>query len=195
MPAKSCFCKTIFSWCWKVKCRVLFLSPLLSNFCLWVFGLLTCFDHCPPCLFQIVVLITCFFLFSQTIIECLKYISTGDFPPGTKGNSFVHDPKVKAPVIGCSRFSVSIVLSNIPNCTQACGVNRDAQGFGRHELTVLFQQKQSWGFLEAGRACTHLDVEKSFPYSLSCCFYQRLPMKQMWELRFDYSFETLVESS
>uniref|UniRef100_A0A8D2LBR7 Zinc-hook domain-containing protein n=1 Tax=Varanus komodoensis TaxID=61221 RepID=A0A8D2LBR7_VARKO len=29
-----------------------------------------------------------------TIIECLKYICTGDFPPGTKGNSFVHDPKV-----------------------------------------------------------------------------------------------------
>ncbi|XP_003217435.2 DNA repair protein RAD50 isoform X1 [Anolis carolinensis] len=29
-----------------------------------------------------------------TIIECLKYVCTGDFPPGTKGNSFVHDPKV-----------------------------------------------------------------------------------------------------
>ncbi|KAM7143003.1 DNA repair protein RAD50 isoform 4-T6 [Molossus nigricans] len=29
-----------------------------------------------------------------TIIECLKYICTGDFPPGTKGNAFVHDPKV-----------------------------------------------------------------------------------------------------
>ncbi|NXO68364.1 RAD50 protein, partial [Phainopepla nitens] len=29
-----------------------------------------------------------------TIIECLKYISTGDFPPGTKGKTFVHDPKV-----------------------------------------------------------------------------------------------------
>ncbi|KAK2542576.1 Rad50 [Columba guinea] len=29
-----------------------------------------------------------------TIIECLKYICTGDFPPGTKGSSFVHDPKV-----------------------------------------------------------------------------------------------------
>ncbi|XP_012860001.1 DNA repair protein RAD50 [Echinops telfairi] len=28
-----------------------------------------------------------------TIIECLKYICTGDFPPGTKGNTFVHDPK------------------------------------------------------------------------------------------------------
>ncbi|XP_066053069.1 DNA repair protein RAD50 isoform X2 [Chamaea fasciata] len=29
-----------------------------------------------------------------TIIECLKYICTGDFPPGTKGKTFVHDPKV-----------------------------------------------------------------------------------------------------
>ncbi|NXF06396.1 RAD50 protein, partial [Smithornis capensis] len=29
-----------------------------------------------------------------TIIECLKYMSTGDFPPGTKGKTFVHDPKV-----------------------------------------------------------------------------------------------------
>ncbi|GCC21928.1 hypothetical protein chiPu_0000311 [Chiloscyllium punctatum] len=29
-----------------------------------------------------------------TIIECLKYICTGDFPPGTKGQTFVHDPKV-----------------------------------------------------------------------------------------------------
>ncbi|XP_036169874.1 DNA repair protein RAD50 isoform X3 [Myotis myotis] len=30
----------------------------------------------------------------KTIIECLKYICTGDFPPGTKGNTFVHDPKI-----------------------------------------------------------------------------------------------------
>ncbi|XP_053319295.1 DNA repair protein RAD50 [Spea bombifrons] len=29
-----------------------------------------------------------------TIIECLKYITTADFPPGSKGNTFVHDPKV-----------------------------------------------------------------------------------------------------
>uniref|UniRef100_A0A671S1U0 DNA repair protein RAD50-like n=1 Tax=Sinocyclocheilus anshuiensis TaxID=1608454 RepID=A0A671S1U0_9TELE len=29
----------------------------------------------------------------QTIIECLKYITSGDFPPGSKGNTFVHDPK------------------------------------------------------------------------------------------------------
>uniref|UniRef100_A0A673M9P4 DNA repair protein RAD50-like n=1 Tax=Sinocyclocheilus rhinocerous TaxID=307959 RepID=A0A673M9P4_9TELE len=28
-----------------------------------------------------------------TIIECLKYITSGDFPPGSKGSTFVHDPK------------------------------------------------------------------------------------------------------
>ena len=30
----------------------------------------------------------------QTVIESLKYIATGDMPPGTKNSSFVHDPKV-----------------------------------------------------------------------------------------------------
>ena len=50
---------------------------------------------------------------SQTIIECLKYMSTGTFPPGTsKGKSFVHDVNVRrnasetpmhslAPVLAC----------------------------------------------------------------------------------------------
>ena len=29
-----------------------------------------------------------------TIIECLKYATTGDLPPNAKGGAFVHDPKV-----------------------------------------------------------------------------------------------------
>ncbi|XP_030836094.1 DNA repair protein RAD50-like [Strongylocentrotus purpuratus] len=29
-----------------------------------------------------------------TIIECLKYICSGEFPPGAKGAPFIHDPKV-----------------------------------------------------------------------------------------------------
>lgn len=36
-------------------------------------------------------------LISKTIIECLKYATTGDLPPNTKGGAFVHDPKVRAP--------------------------------------------------------------------------------------------------
>jgi hypothetical protein len=35
----------------------------------------------------------------QTIIECLRYATTGEYPPNTKnGNAFVHDPKA------CSMF-------------------------------------------------------------------------------------------
>lgn len=30
----------------------------------------------------------------QTIIECLKYATSGELPPGSKGGAFVHDPKV-----------------------------------------------------------------------------------------------------
>lgn len=29
-----------------------------------------------------------------TIIECLKYMTTGVMPPGSKGGAFIHDPKV-----------------------------------------------------------------------------------------------------
>lgn len=31
-----------------------------------------------------------------TIIECLKYATTGDLPPNAKGGAFVHDPKLSA---------------------------------------------------------------------------------------------------
>ena len=30
----------------------------------------------------------------KTIIECLKYATTGDLPPNSKGGAFIHDPKV-----------------------------------------------------------------------------------------------------
>ena len=30
----------------------------------------------------------------QTIIECLRYATTGELPPNSKGGAFVHDPKV-----------------------------------------------------------------------------------------------------
>lgn len=29
-----------------------------------------------------------------TIIECLKYATTGELPPNSKGGAFIHDPKV-----------------------------------------------------------------------------------------------------
>jgi DNA repair protein RAD50 len=29
-----------------------------------------------------------------TIIECLKYATTGELPPNSKGGAFIHDPKL-----------------------------------------------------------------------------------------------------
>lgn len=31
-----------------------------------------------------------------TIIECLKYATTGELPPNSKGGAFIHDPNVSA---------------------------------------------------------------------------------------------------
>lgn len=28
-----------------------------------------------------------------TVIECLKYATTGELPPNSKGGAFIHDPK------------------------------------------------------------------------------------------------------
>ena len=36
-----------------------------------------------------------FSILLQSVIECLNYMATGDMPPGSKGNLFVHDPKVR----------------------------------------------------------------------------------------------------
>lgn len=30
-----------------------------------------------------------------TIIECLKYATTGELPPNSKGGAFIHDPNVR----------------------------------------------------------------------------------------------------
>jgi hypothetical protein len=43
----------------------------------------------------------------QTIIECLKYCTTGELPPNTKGGAFVHDPKVSSPTRLSSPFPTS----------------------------------------------------------------------------------------
>lgn len=43
---------------------------------------------------------------SQTIIESLKYLTTGDLPPNTKGGAFVHDPALA----GDSQVKAEVML-------------------------------------------------------------------------------------
>ena len=45
----------------------------------------------------------------QTIIECLKQVTTGELPPNTRsGQSFIHDPKVssgRSPLTLCAQIT------------------------------------------------------------------------------------------
>ncbi|PJF17348.1 Rad50 meiotic double strand DNA break [Paramicrosporidium saccamoebae] len=53
-----------------------------------------------------------------TIIECLKYATTGDLPPNAKGGAFVHDPKVsrEAEVKG----QIKLKFKNVRGQTMVC---------------------------------------------------------------------------
>lgn len=68
-----------------------------------------------------------------------------------------------------TRCNVCLLPSQIFNCTQCCDENRDAQVLGRHELTLLFQEKQRAGgdqnITHSWEGTYSLDVEKNFPYS------------------------------
>lgn len=52
------------------------------------------FGWCFTCNFSPITLFYCYTLYKQSVIECLNYMATGDMPPGSKQNLFVHDPKV-----------------------------------------------------------------------------------------------------
>ncbi|KAG0244514.1 DNA repair protein rad50 [Mortierella sp. GBA43] len=52
-----------------------------------------------------------------TIIECLKYVTTGDLPPGSKGGAFVNDPKMSdSPSV---KAQVRLRFKNVNNQTMS----------------------------------------------------------------------------
>lgn len=81
-----------------------------------------------------------------TIIECLKYITTGDLPPNARGGAFIYDPKiakeidVKAEVrlrfkngrnesIECVRsMQSSIRKSKVEQKTLECSLSKEVNG-------------------------------------------------------------------
>ena len=69
-----------------------------------------------------------------TIIECLKYITTGSLPPGTgRGHSFVNDPQMTE----ASEVKASIKLRIIPSGNQqATVVQRCFQITKKHKKMV-----------------------------------------------------------
>lgn len=91
----------------------------------------------------------------QTIIECLKYATTGDLPPNSKGGAFIHDPKVLS-ILSVLVFSKCQPQLLISSCVKEkmCG-----------EKEVLAQVKLSFkSTSDAKMVCTRslqLTVKKS----------------------------------
>ncbi|KAJ3142835.1 DNA repair protein rad50 [Geranomyces variabilis] len=53
-----------------------------------------------------------------TIIECLKYVTTGAMPPNSKGGAFIHDPKIaQSPVV---KAQVKLKFRNVNGAEMAC---------------------------------------------------------------------------
>ena len=54
----------------------------------------------------------------QTVIECLKYITTGQLPPNSTGGGFVHDPKVTHTHTPFSEATIIIIdhVTLVANC-------------------------------------------------------------------------------
>ena len=66
-----------------------------------------------------------------TIIECLRYATTGDMPPNTKGGAFVHDPKL----YGEDEVKASVKLRYS---------NSDGQKFGSTRVLSLTRKKTKY---------------------------------------------------
>ena len=53
-----------------------------------------------------------------SIIECLKYATTGDLPPNAKGGAFVHDPKVSRELE--VKGQIKLKFKNVKGQTMVC---------------------------------------------------------------------------
>jgi DNA repair protein RAD50 len=56
-----------------------------------------------------------------TIIECLRYITSGEFPPNTyKGKTWIHDPSLMKKKVKCVRSQVKLKFNDVyKNCPVA----------------------------------------------------------------------------
>uniref|UniRef100_U5EL78 DNA repair protein RAD50 n=1 Tax=Corethrella appendiculata TaxID=1370023 RepID=U5EL78_9DIPT len=81
-----------------------------------------------------------------TVIECLKYALTGDYPPGTeKGKYFVHDPKISSSMVtmGQVKLMVNNILGDKITCTRSMKVSLQKNNqprFNTLDSTVEFNK-------------------------------------------------------
>ena len=75
-----------------------------------------------------------------TIIECLKYITTGDSPPNSSnGSSFVHDPKMasESKVIGNVKLRLRAVNGKSYMISRSMEVTQKAKSISRYRKAQI----------------------------------------------------------
>ena len=106
-----------------------------------------------------------------TIIECLRYITTGDLPPNSKGGAFVHDPRIS----GEAKVYAQVMLSYknaqgrpmvvTRNMELTSGKNGRASRFKTLDSHLKVYHKNSAGKSE-GISSRCADVNIQIPLSL-----------------------------
>lgn len=117
-----------------------------------------------------------FFLCFQTIIECLKYATSGELPPGSKGGAFVHDPKVswwRLEPLCCpsvSLFSTDSVLWSL-FCESKLGVRGVFVELNWCDFLLRMPMRQTF---ERRSVCFSLmSMERRWPSSAPCLALRR----------------------
>jgi DNA repair protein RAD50 len=98
-----------------------------------------------------------------TIIECLKYVTTGDLPPGSKGGAFVNDPKMSdSPMI---KAQVRLRFKNVNNQTMSIvrslsvTVKKNAYTQKTLENVLAAMDPQTGELATISAKCAELDVD------------------------------------
>lgn len=93
-----------------------------------------------------------------TIIECLKYATTGDQPPNTRGGAFIHDPKLanEKEVKASVRLKFHAASGSIIEASRNLSVTVKKNGaMTMKTLEGLLKLKDIEG---SGKVCAHIRV-------------------------------------
>ncbi|KAG0353823.1 DNA repair protein rad50 [Gamsiella multidivaricata] len=98
-----------------------------------------------------------------TIIECLKYATTGDLPPGSKGGAFVNDPKMSdSPSV---KAQVRLRFKNVNNQTMSIirslslTVNKKTYTQKTLENVLAAMDPQTGELVTISAKCAELDAD------------------------------------
>ncbi|PVV01925.1 hypothetical protein BB560_003635 [Smittium megazygosporum] len=108
-----------------------------------------------------------------TIIECLKYATTGELPPNSKGGAFVHDPKLAGET--AVKAQVKLKFKNINNkdmvCTRSLQVTQKKTTVSMQTLEgVLYiapNKETGQEKISISTKCAELDVEMPLQLGIS----------------------------